>query len=72
MTQAERTAGETGERAGEGRPLDPPLTRTVLEDAVIGLMERRVGPPPPATDDTEKEREKENDIDLAAGEYEAE
>ncbi len=42
-------------------------TRTVLEHAVIGLMERRAGPPPP-TD----EREKEIDIDLAAGEYEAE
>ncbi len=44
-------------------------TPTVLEDAVIGLMERRVGPPPP-TD--EREREKEIDIDLATGEYEAE
>lgn len=43
--------------------LYPPLTRPVLEDAVLGLMERRVGtvalPPPPA------------EIDLAAGEFEA-
>ena len=44
--------------------LYPPLTRTVLEDAVIGLMERRVGPPLHQADDKE--------IDLAAGEYEAE
>jgi hypothetical protein len=44
--------------------LYPPLTRTVLEDAVIGLMEHRFGvyTPPPKGDE----------IDLAAGEYEAE
>lgn len=43
--------------------LYPPLTRAVLEDAVIGLMERRAGPPSPAP--------REDAIDLAAGEYEA-
>ncbi len=42
--------------------LHPPLTRTVLEDAVIGLMEARVGAVPPADDAPE--------IDLASGEYE--
>ena len=44
--------------------LYPPLTKSVLEDAVIGLMERRVGPPPPAP--------KDDAIDLAAGDFEAE
>lgn len=44
--------------------LYPPLTKTVLEDAVIGLMERRVGPPSPAP--------KHEEIDLAAGDFEAE
>lgn len=44
--------------------LYPPLTKTVLEDAVVGLMEHKVGLPPPAS--------KEEDIDLAAGNFEAE
>lgn len=62
--------------------LYPPLTQTVLDDAVVGLMERKVGvqekptrsplppsqPQPPAlrTDGDEEE------IDLAAGDFEAE
>jgi hypothetical protein len=44
--------------------LYPPLTKTVLEDAVVGLMEHKVGSPPPAP--------KEEEIDLAAGNFEAE
>jgi DNA-binding NarL/FixJ family response regulator len=44
--------------------LYPPLTRAVLEDAVVGLMEHRFGSPPPPV--------KGDEIDLAAGEYEAE
>lgn len=43
--------------------LYPPLTRAVLEDAVIGLMERRTGPPPQPDPPAE--------IDLAAGDFEA-
>lgn len=39
--------------------LYPPLTRAVLEDAVLGLMERRVGAMPPP------------EIDLATGDFEA-
>ena len=42
--------------------LHPPLTRPVLEDAVIGLMERRVGAVPPPDQAPE--------IDLATGDYE--
>lgn len=44
--------------------LYPPLTRAVLEDAVLGLMERRAGTPPPTPPAEE--------IDLAAGDFEAE
>jgi hypothetical protein len=44
--------------------LYPPLTKAVLEDAVVGLMEHKVGSPPPAPKDEE--------IDLAAGDFEAE
>ena len=44
--------------------LYPPLTRAVLEDAVIGLMERRVGAAPPSS-------EPAGEIDLAEGGYEA-
>lgn len=43
--------------------LYPPLTRAVLEDAVIGLMEHRVGAVPPPDPPAE--------IDLAAGDFEA-
>jgi hypothetical protein len=44
--------------------LYPPLTKTVLEDAVLGLLECRVGSPPPPPP--------EKEIDLAAGNFEAE
>jgi hypothetical protein len=43
--------------------LYPPLTRAVLEDAVIGLMEHRVGAVPPPDPPAE--------IDLADGDFEA-
>lgn len=42
--------------------LYPPLTRAVLEDAVLGLMERRVAAEPPPDPPAE--------IDLAAGDFE--
>lgn len=45
--------------------LFPPLTRAVLEDAVSGLMDARVKRPVPAP-------AVPKEIDLAAGEYEAE
>jgi hypothetical protein len=46
--------------------LFPPLTRVVLEDTVSGLLDARVSRPAPTPTPPPRE------IDLAAGEYEAE
>jgi len=60
--------------------LYPPLTQTVLEDAVVGLMERKVGvrerpvrsSPPSPQNPPLAGKEVEEEIDLAAGDFEAE